>query len=594
VQLRPSLLARAVAAVLGGLLLASAFPEPGWWWLAAPGVGGLVVAVAGARVRTGALLGLLHGLAFFGVLLRWTAEYVGPVAYALAVAEALFVALTGALLVLVLRWVPRSAAGAPAGAWVAAGAARLCLQAAGAGAVWTGGEALRARLPFGGFGWGRVAFSQADAPSVGLAALGGAPLVSFAVATAGAAAALAALRLAVAVGEDRAGRSGAPVRRPRGAAAVGAPLALAALLSVGGAVVPRPTSAEAGTLVVAAVQGDVPEPGLEFNAERRAVLDNHVRGTLQLAEDVAAGRAPQPDVVVWPENASDIDPFANPDAAARIEEAATAVGAPVLVGTLVRGSRGTGLPAELPGAPDDALAADELRNVVLVWDPETGPGEVYAKRHPVPFAEQVPHRDFFRLFSDKVDLVRADMVPGERPGVLDVAGTTMGALICFEVVEDGLVEDVVRGGAQVLVVPTNNATFGFTDESAQQLAVSRVRAVEQGRAVVHASTVGVSAVVSPDGSTGRTTELFTPDVLVQEVPLRTSLTPAARAGVMPEVVIGLLGVFAVLAGALAGRRRQGDGSARAAAPETSGPRDDEAEQPVGASAGGATGARGSA
>jgi len=586
VQLRPSVLARALAAALGGLLVASAFPEPGWWWLAAPGVGALVAAVAGARVRTGALLGLLHGLVLFVVLLRWTAEYVGPVAYALAGAEALFVALAGALLVLVLRWAPRAAgAGAP-GSWSAPGAVRLCLQAAAAGAVWTGVEALRARLPFGGFGWGRLAFSQADAPAVGLAALGGAPLVSFAVAAAGAALALAALRLAVLAGERRARRSGAPGRPPRAAAAaVGAPLALAALLSVAGAAVPRPTAAEAGTLVVAAVQGDVPEPGLEFNAERRAVLDNHVRGTLELAQAVAAGRAPQPDVVVWPENASDIDPFANPDAAARIEEAATAVGAPVLVGTLVRGSRGTGMPPELPGAPEDALADDQLRNVVVVWDPETGPGQVYAKQHPVPFAEYVPHRDFFRLFSDKVDLVRADMAPGERPGTLDVAGTTLGALICFESVEDGLVDDVVRGGAQALVVPTNNATFGFTDESVQQLAISRVRAVEEGRAVVHASTVGVSAVVAPDGSTGRTTALFTPDVLVQEIPLRTSLTPAARAGAWPELGISLLGALAVVAGTLAGRRRRRGASTGPAASAALGPRDGRDPQPVGAAAG---------
>ncbi|WP_298805573.1 apolipoprotein N-acyltransferase [uncultured Pseudokineococcus sp.] len=592
--LRPSPLARAATAALGGALVAVAFPEPGWWWLAAPGVGALVAAVAGARLRTAALLGLLHGLVLFVVLLRWTAEYVGPVAYALAVAEALFVALAGLLVALVLRAGRgggrsggRDAAGTPAhrevppGAWTPPGAVTACLQAVGAGAVWTGVEALRARFPFGGFGWGRLAFSQADSPTVGLAALGGAPLVSFAVATTGAALALVLLHLAAAAGQHRLRREGAepavgpsstaPRALARSTARVLPPLLLAALLAAGGALVPRPTAAEAGTLVVAAVQGDVPEPGLDFNAERRAVLDNHVRATEELADAVAAGRAPQPDVVVWPENASDIDPFANADAAARIEEAVRAIGAPVLVGTLVRGSRGTGLPADLEagtGSTGDELQDDELRNVVVVWEPGEGPTQVYAKRHPVPFGEYVPHRDFFRLFSDKVDLVRADMVPGERPGLLDVAGARLGALICFEVVEDGLVDDVVRGGAELLVVPTNNATFGFTDESVQQLAISRVRAVEEGRAVVHASTVGVSAVIAPDGSTGRTTELFTPDVLVQEVPLRTSLTPAARAGAWPEVALTVLGALAALVGALGGRRTSagrpdddGDGAA---------------------------------
>ncbi|MEJ5867907.1 apolipoprotein N-acyltransferase [Pseudokineococcus sp. 5B2Z-1] len=608
--LRPSPLARAAAAALGGALVAAAFPEPGWWWLAAPGVGALVAAVAGARLRTAALLGLLHGLVLFVVLLRWTAEYVGPVAYALAVAEALFVALAGVLLALVLRpLTPGTGARreVPPGSWAPPGAATACLQAVGAGAVWTGVEALRARFPFGGFGWGRLAFSQADAPTVGLAALGGAPLVSFAVATTGAALALALLHLAAAAGEHRLRReeaprtagptSTAPRTLVRSTARALPPLLLAALLAAGGALVPRPTAAEAGTLVVAAVQGDVPEPGLDFNAERRAVLDNHVRGTVELADAVAAGRAPQPDVVVWPENASDIDPFANPDAAARIEEAARAIGAPVLVGTLVRGSRGTGLPADLEagasgtGSTGEGLEDDELRNVVVVWDPEEGPTQVYAKRHPVPFGEYVPHRDFFRLFSDKVDLVRADMVPGLRPGLLDVAGARLGALICFEVVEDGLVDDVVRGGAQLFVVPTNNATFGFTDESVQQLAISRVRAVEEGRAVVHASTVGVSAVIAPDGSTGRTTELFTPDVLVQEVPLRTSLTPAARAGAWPEVALTVLGALAALAGALGGRRARAgrpddDDGAGAADDDPRGPGPGARRSPVPSAAGG--------
>ncbi|MEJ5944994.1 apolipoprotein N-acyltransferase [Pseudokineococcus basanitobsidens] len=578
--LRPPLLVRLVAAALGGLLVAVAFPEPGWWWLAAPGVGLLVAAVAGARVRTGALAGLVHGLVLFVVLLRWTAEYVGPVAYALSVLEAGFTALAGALLVLVLRVGRRGAGHVRREGWAPTGPAAVLLTALGAGGVWTGVEALRGRLPFGGFGWGRLAFSQADAPAVGLASLGGAPLVSFAVATTGAALALVLLRGALAAGAAAPARrtgttspAGA-TSRARAAGAAVAPLALALVAGGAGALVPRPTDPEAGTLVVAAVQGDVPEPGLEFNAERRAVLDNHVRATERLADAVAAGEVPQPDLVVWPENASDIDPFANADAAAQIDRAADAVGAPLLVGTLVRGSRGTGV-----AATGDPLEDDELRNVVVQWDPGSGPGHVYAKRHPVPFAEYVPHRDFFRLFSDKVDLVRADMVPGEVPGLFDVAGTTAGTLICFEVVEDGLVDDVVDGGAQLLVVPTNNATFGFTDESVQQLAISRVRAVEEGRAVVHASTVGVSAVVQPDGSTGRTTDLFTPDVLVSEVPLRTTRTLSARLGAWPELALSLLGAAVALAGALPGRRGRRAGLPSAAPPAAD-------AEPVGASAGG--------
>ena len=89
---------------------------------------------------------------------------------------------------------------------------------------------------------------------------------------------------------------------------------------------------------------------------------------------------------------------------------------------------------------------------------------------------------------------------GDEVGVLDIGGVRLGDLICFEVVYDGLTSDLVDGGAGMLVVQTNNATFGYTDESEQQLALSRLRAVEHGRSVVIAATSGISAVVAPDGS----------------------------------------------------------------------------------------------
>ena len=117
----------------------------------------------------------------------------------------------------------------------------------------------------------------------------------------------------------------------------------------------------------------------------------------------------------------------------------------------------------------------------------------------MPLGEYVPARGFFRFFSAEVDRV-TDQHAGRRSGVLDVGGARLGDLICFEVVYDGLVGDVVDGGAGMIVVQTNNATFGHTDESAQQLAMSRLRAVEFGRTVAVAATSGISAVVAPDGT----------------------------------------------------------------------------------------------
>jgi apolipoprotein N-acyltransferase len=279
---------------------------------------------------------------------------------------------------------------------------------------------------------------------------------------------------------------------------------------------------------VAVVQGNVPRAGLDFNAQRRAVLDNHVRETLQLAGDVRNGADAKPDLVIWPENSSDIDPYLNPDAAGQISLAAEAIHAPILVGAIVEG----------PG--------DHIRNTAIVWDPVTGPGQTYVKRHPVPLAEYVPARSFFRFFSDKVDLVSHDQIAGRKAGVLSMAGAKVGDVICFEVVYDNLVGDVVQDGAGMIVVQTNNATFGFTDESEQQLAMSRVRAVEFGRTVVVAATSGISAVVAPDGSVVRSTTLFTPDSFVEPIAQRTSMTIAARVGAAPEWALSGLGVAALL------------------------------------------------
>jgi apolipoprotein N-acyltransferase len=289
------------------------------------------------------------------------------------------------------------------------------------------------------------------------------------------------------------------------------------------------------------IQGNVPRAGLEFNAQRRAVLDNHVQQTLRLADAVARGDQAQPDLVIWPENSSDIDPYSNADADRVISRAAGAIGAPILVGAVVEG----------PG--------DHLSNTSIVWDPVTGPGQIYVKRHPVPLAEYVPARSFFRFFSDKIDLVQ-DQVAGSRVGTMQMAGTTVGDVICFEVVYDALVRDVVHDGAGMIVVQTNNATFGFTDESEQQLAMSRLRAVEFGRSVVISATSGISAIIAPDGSVARASSLFTPATFVEPIAQRSSQTVAERLGAAPEwllVAVGLAALGSVVLPARARRRVAG-------------------------------------
>jgi apolipoprotein N-acyltransferase len=472
--------------VVAGLLLNVAFPPHDLWLLAPVAVALLTLACRGARPRVGAWVGFAAGLAFFVPLLVWTGAVAGPAAWlALAVLQACFFAPLGAALSIVTRL-----RGWPI--WTAA--------------LWVGQEALRDRLPFGGFPWGRLAFSQGHTELTPLAALGGAPLVTFAVAVVGAAVAAVVLRRALLVGLVAAG------------------LVLGAAQLV-------PAAGHAGpSAVVAVVQGNVPRLGLDAFAQRAAVLRNHAAATHTLAADVRAGRTPRPDLVVWPENASDLDPYEVPEAAATIDAAVKDIGVPVLVGAVLEG----------PG--------DKIRNAGIVWDPVSGPGAMYVKRHPVPFGEYMPYRSLLRRISSKVDLVPRDFAAGRTPGVLTVGPARLADVICFEVAYDGVVRDAVRGGGRLLVVQTNNATFGRSGETLQQLAMGRLRAVEHGRAVVVAATSGVSAVIAPDGRLVERTGVFTRDVLVQRVPLRDASTPATRLGVLPELVLAILGVGALLVG----------------------------------------------
>ena len=479
---------RAAGAVTSGLLLYLAFPPVGASWLAVPAVALLALSCRGATVRRGALLGFVHGLALFLPLVEWAATIAGPGALiALALLQAFFLALLGAALALVTR-----TAGWPL--WTAA--------------LWVAEEALRGRFPFGGFTWGRLAFSQGDSWLTAFAAVGGAPMVSFVVALLGGALGWAVLRLRA-----------QPVLA--GAVAVGA------LAGAGGAaaLVPVPVGGE--TVTVSVVQGNVPRLGLDFNAQRAAVLDNHVTATRRLAADVRAGRVEQPELVIWPENSSDIDPFEDPAAFAAIEAAVQDIGVPVLVGAVLQG----------PG--------DLVSNAGIVWDPQTGPGERYVKRHPVPFGEYIPYRSLVRRITSKVDLVPRDFAAGNEVGVLDVGPVRLGDVICFEVAYDDLVRDTVTGGGRLLVVQTNNATFGRSGETEQQLAMSRLRAVEHGRTVLVAATSGISAVIAPDGALIDSAPVFTQEVLTREVPVRDELTLATRVGAAPEAALTALGLLAL-------------------------------------------------
>lgn len=547
---KPRLLSGVLYALLSGAALLVAFPLYGLWWAAPIGVAALALAVDGRRLRAGAGLGLIAGLVFFAPLLSWTNLHVGPTPWLLlSLFQASYFVLLGMALAwtspLSKRWWPLTIA-----------------------LLWVAQEALRDRAPFGGFPWGRLAFSQGDAPALAFASLAGAPLVTFVVALAGGLLA-AAVRHFLTGARDTASRQ-ADAGADAGANAVGAGSAgqdhdnfpetarilapkttssriLRGSWGVAGAVAVMavglivPLSQPNGdAVVVAIVQGNVPRMGLDFNAQRTEVLKNHIRGTLQLAEDVKAGKAKQPDLVVWPENASDIDPLRDMGAAADIGDAAVAIKAPILVGAVLSG----------PGE-------NESRNAGIVWVPNKGPDGMYLKRHPVPFAEYMPLRPLVepiaKAITNKAKLLRTDFVAGTVPGVLDLNGTKVGDVICFEVAYDEVVRDVVQSGAELIAVQTNNATFDES-EAAQQLAMVRLRAVEHGRDALMASTVGISAFVEADGSLYQPTQFNTAAVIVRELHSGASTTLATRLGMWPEVFLTALAVSALILTATRRRR----------------------------------------
>ncbi|GAA1530047.1 apolipoprotein N-acyltransferase [Dactylosporangium maewongense] len=511
-----------LAAVAGPVMLV-AFPPYGWWWAAPVAVALAAVSVHGRRLRAGFGLGTLTGALFFTPLLEWTNLHTGMVPWLLlSTLQALFIGLLGA-----------------ATAWVSGLRARPWVWAGAVAALWTAQEALRDRAPFGGFPWGRLAFSQDTSPLLRLAAVGGAPLVTFAVAVTGALLAVPFVKTVSTsrtAGEDTVTRGWFERVKP----AAGP---VAAVVVVAGALLVPVHRATGAGVYVAVVQGNVPRLGLDFNEQRRAVLDNHVRATVELGREVTEGGARRPDLVVWPENSSDIDPLRNADAAAAIATAARAVGVPILVGAVLT---------------DPAVGVE---NAGLVWEPDVdaagnprqgGVSARYTKRHPVPFAETMPLRDIARMVSKEVDRV-SDMTPGDTPGVLRVGPAVVGDVICFEVAYDGLVRDTVTGGAQLLAVQTNNATFDEA-EARQQLAMVRLRAVEHGRDALMASTVGISAFADPSGGTSDETRFNEGAVILRELHLGSGRTVATTVGAGPEYVIVMLGIGALVAAAAVRRR----------------------------------------
>lgn len=505
-----SLVVRVALATAGGALVFASFPPVGWWPAALLGLALLVPAFGPIRgryprTRGGLAVGLTFGFVFFLLLVPWVGLYVGAYAWwGLAAVEGLYLACFGAGAVHLVRQGVRSG--------------RLAVAAsAGLAAWWSLWESIRGSWPWGGFPWGSLAFGHADGALLPLAALGGSRFLGAAIAATAFAAGFMVLAL---------------FRRQRPAtvaAPAAVPLAVLVLTAISSTDLVRPNLDQAGaqTLRVAVVQGNVPRLGLDFNAQRAAVLRNHLEATYRLADRVGAGDEPQPDLVLWPENASDVPVLDSPRASQQITAASEAVGAPISLGTIDR----------IGGGP-------EAFNTQLLWDGGSGPVGRHDKKHIQPFGEWLPWRGLFEALFPVAESA-GHFVAGDGPGTLETAGVVAGTATCFEVAFDSAVRAPLSTGAQVLTVPTNNATFGHSSMSYQQLAMSRVRAVEHNVPVLVAATSGVSAVIAADGTVEQQTGIFESAVLTTTLSLGDASTVATLVGGTIEVALGGLGLLAL-------------------------------------------------
>jgi apolipoprotein N-acyltransferase len=506
-------------ALAGGLLLAAAFPPVGVWPLAVVGPALLVFALFGRSLRAAFAVGLVFGLAFLFPLLAWVINLAWFAWVALAIASALIFAVFAVAqrLLLNLRWWPLAVAG-----W------------------WVAAEAFRDRWPWGGFPWGRLAMSQAGLPTQGWAAIGGPPVLSFVVALTSTT--LAWVVLTVLTG--RAGPAGGRAARWRRTAVAAVAFAVTAGVSCLPAALPLdPVPANAKTAEIAAIQGNVPRArSLEAQIDELQVTLNHATATEKLAAEVAAGTRPRPDLVIWPENSTSIDPTQYPPIYDEIANAASAIDRPILVG---------------------AVLQDPERNASVLWLPGQGPTTTYLKRRLVPFGEYVPFRSLISKITSLTQLDPTDFVPGHQTVVFKVGQIRLGAVICYEVAFDDLVRSEVDAGSNVLTVQSNDATFEregpTSEESEQQLAMAQIRAVEFDRAVIYDSTTGYSAVIAPDGHIVERSGLWQQAELEARVPLLTGTTLADRLGAWPEwAIVGATALALCLAAvqAAAARRRQ--------------------------------------
>jgi len=369
-------------------------------------------------------------------------------------------------------------------------------------------EELRARFPFGGFGWLRIGFSQVDAPYARLASVGGVSLLS-----------LATLLLGVAAFELA--KRGSGITLP----------AIAIALTLSGIFI-LPNNSPRQTFQVLAVQGSVPKLGLDFNERATEVFYRHL-----IATNKALTKGKKPNLIIWPENSVDVDPFNTPKIGTAITSLVDKAEIPLIIGAVLRTN-------------------GQLQNASILWEPKTGATTRYLKRHLTPFGEVMPLRSALTFFSDLPNQIE-DFSPGNRAVIHQIGQAKIAPIICFELIDDRLIQSSA-GQSNLFVVQTNSATFANTGESAQQLAITRIRSIEHARYAVSVSTVGISAIIDTNGKVLKSTKENIAASINSAVALNATRTLYDRVGEFTWALVLLIGLgfgLALSYAARVGKRR---------------------------------------
>jgi len=423
------------------MLLSGAFEPIGKWWLAPIALTVHMYAID--RTDRKLLSTFIFAFTFNSVLLHWTSTYVGSTPWII-----LSVGLSSLYLPLAL-----------VGRW---GIAAYPL-------IFVVLEEIRNRFPFGGFGWARVAYSQADAPYANIASRGGAISLS------GITVLIAAFVYC----------------------AVNKRMIFIFLVPLFALVIPNSISTVGQTSVLM-IQGNVPQLGLDFNARAKQVFYNHLNET-----KLALAQGKKVDFIVWPENAVDVDPYTNKDVYEQLES----FDKPLIIGAIT----GKG---------------EKLLNTSILWGDKVQ--DIYVKQHLTPFGEYIPLRSLAKKISPFVNQVN-DFSPGKKQKIFSIGQARVAPVICFELLDDEILANTAKS-SNLLVVQTNSATFGTSAESAQQLSITRIRAIEHSRNVVSVSTTGISAIIDFNGKILRQTSMGTTDHVFADVGLIEHSSPRDRYG----------------------------------------------------------------